>query len=136
MVVLRMIVLVLTLLLFGAASTRAELAIANCLEESPHIGVASGSGSIEANANAIAVCVKNGGAGGCCNIYATFAKGASGQKTLCLAGAQGSNGDFGYGTGTTSKAAASAAVASCRIGAVAPKFCRQQEDIVCQPVSP
>src|ERR1700722_11398079 len=97
MVVLRMIVLVLTLLLFGAASTRAELAIANCLEESPHIGVASGSGSIEANANAIAVCAKNGGAGGCCNIYATFAKGASGQKTLCLAGAQGSNGDFGYG---------------------------------------
>ena len=136
---LRVTFLVLTTIAIVSSASpgaHSELAVANCLEESPHIGVAKGANSNEANANAIQSCVNHGGTSTCCNIYATFVKGASGEKTLCLAGAQGYNGDFGYATGSSSRSAASSAVSNCKIGAIAPKYCRQQGDIVCQQVSP
>jgi hypothetical protein len=116
----------------GAPDAQAQLAVANCLEESPHVGVAMGVDANDANSKAQAACVKNGGNNACCSVYATIIRGASGQKTICLSGAQGFNGDFGYGTGIDKQTAAAAAISSCKIGAVAGKFCKQVGDIVCQ----
>jgi hypothetical protein len=104
-------------------SALAQMAVANCLEESPHVGVAKGADANEANANAIAACIKNGGYQNCCIVYATIIHGASGQKMTCLAGAQGYNGDFGYGIGINRKDATAAAIRSCKINPIAPKQC-------------
>ena len=117
---------------FASDTTSAQLAVANYLEESPHVGVAAGMSASEANANAIAACVKNGGPQDSCKVYATIIHGASGQKTICLAGAQGFNGDFGYGTGTNKQGAIAAAISNCKIGAIAPQYCRQRGDVICQ----
>jgi hypothetical protein len=128
------IMCVMAAMSFGAGTTNAsaQMAVANCLEESPHAGIAKGADANQANSNAIAACIKNGGNDSCCIIYATIIRGASGQKTICLSAAQGYNGDFGYGTGVNNKASVAAAIGSCKIGAVAPKYCKHVGDTVCQ----
>jgi hypothetical protein len=108
------------------------MAVANCLEESPHVGIAAGRDANAANRNAIAACIRADGTQDCCKIYATVIHGASGQRTICLAGAQGSNGDFGWGTGADQNDAVSAAINNCKINAVAPAYCVRQGDVVCQ----
>jgi hypothetical protein len=108
------------------------IAIANCAAEDPHIGIAIGANAGEANANAIGECVKNGGGQDCCTIYATIIHGPLPQKTICLAGAQGYNGDFGWGTGTNRKMAISAAISSCKMFAVSPRNCRKTVDVACK----
>ncbi|MBV8754570.1 MAG: hypothetical protein JO328_17050 [Hyphomicrobiales bacterium] len=114
------------------AKTEAQMAVANYLEEDSHAGVAKGADANQANANAIAACEKNGGPKGSCMIYATIIRGASGQKTICLSAAQGNNGDFGYGTGVDKNSSVAAAIKSCKIGAVAPRYCKHVAETVCQ----
>jgi hypothetical protein len=118
----------------GASPASAALSVANCLEESEHIGIAHGATPALAQAGASAACVARGGSNACCQIYATFIKGHAGAKTLCLAGAQGANGDFGYGVGGSNASATSAALANCRDHASGdPKVCTQHGAIACQP---
>jgi hypothetical protein len=122
-----------TVLLAGMISARAEIAVSNCLEEDEHIGIALGADASTANANAVARCIARGGDNQCCEIYATIRKGSSGTRQFCVAGAQGNNGDFGYGVAGTRARATQAAIQSCRESAIAPKQCKAKGDVVCSP---
>jgi len=113
---------------------KAAMAVANFLEESPHVGVAYGATPEDANRNALRACGKTDPSiTKDCRIYATFNRGPSGYRNrTCLAAAQGYNGDFGYGIGTTRERAIEAALKSCQTGAIAPRYCKRTGAIVCQ----
>lgn len=117
-------------------SSRAEIAVANMLEESEHVGVAHGDTDAAAQAAAIARCIARGGVKDGCAIFATFRAGPTGSDTMCVAGAQGYNGDFGYGIGSDKTQATKAAITACQDHAIAPQYCEQRGDIVCQPNNP
>lgn len=118
----------------SSSPSRAALAVANMLEEEQHIGVAYGPTAAAAEAAAKNACAATGGSVSACQTYAIFVRGHAGPTMMCLAGAQGANGDFGYGLGGSKAAAASAAIANCHDHSSGnPKVCKQYGNIACQP---
>lgn len=131
------VLLTVFLLPIGHDKAFAQMAVANCLEEEPHIGLGQSTTIDKANSEALANCVKNGGDSKCCTIYASIYRGPTTGKITCLGAAQGYNGDFGYGFGPTQDSAIQAAISNCKVGAVAPNFCGSRQKVsVCQKNPP
>jgi hypothetical protein len=128
------IIMLLHVIAAVAVSNPAEAAVslANCLEEDSHVGLAKSETLEQANINAINLCIKSGGTKDCCEIYVTIIKAPLSSKKSCLAAAQGSSGDFGFGIGETEKAAVNSALVSCKHNAIGPDECKVKGTAVCQ----